>query len=563
MRGIAIPLTLTLSIGGCKSQLKAELTQPSESAQAASDSPSDIVLTPVAAKPGETVAVTGKNLTAPAFVTIDQERIGIQIISSAHGQFVMPNGVKDGIHLVSFSFGKNEVKDIALASPGQSGLPVFSGTQDHICSDEQYINATGQVTNGTKICHSQAPSAVPACTEDGQVGCLANATFVAVRAASLVPGNIKNGILMGGTTGAFPSPENPLPGTSGSAFPLTAATFDARIKSNNAFEYWDASGMRHETWGDADLAPENIKNAVNIFGSTGNIVQPAPPPPWDLKLAVTVGTTTGLLRANCRNAVNQSKISMGAPFDVTIDDTTDIVAAAGHGLANDTAVRFTAGSAPGGITADTVTYYVINATGAGFQIATAVSGPAVDLTSTGGSVVAFPWNDTTPDWWDTVEDLQTVGGATPPHPWSAVGYTCGGLGTEGDDTVWIDRTTGGCTSGAQDCKFQDRISGLEWTELQSIGMSWGKALTTCNDLIFAGSSDWRLPTQKELLEAYTHGISTAATTNWITGGDYLSYFWSSTSLGNFPGLAWALNLGSGNRPNNYTKNLANAVTCVH
>ena len=187
----------------------------------------------------------------------------------------------------------------------------------------------------------------------------------------------------------------------------------------------------------------------------------------------------------------------------------------------------------------------------------------MDLTSTGGSVVAFPWNDTTPDWWDTVEDLQTVGGATPPHPWSAVGYTCGGLGTEGDDTVWIDRTTGGCTSGAQDCKFQDRISGLEWTELQSIGMSWGKALTTCNDLIFAGSSDWRLPTQKELLEGYTHGISTAATTNWITGGDYLSYFWSSTSLGNFPGLAWALNLGSGNRPNNYTKNLANAVTCVH
>jgi hypothetical protein len=63
--------------------------------------------------------------------------------------------------------------------------------------------------------------------------------------------------------------------------------------------------------------------------------------------------------------------------------------------------------------------------------------------------------------------------------------------------------------------MQDKITGLSWSKLQA-GARWNTAWSNCQSLNYNGQTGWRLPTQKELMEAYTHGIRSAARTNWIT-----------------------------------------------
>jgi hypothetical protein len=81
--------------------------------------------------------------------------------------------------------------------------------------------------------------------------------------------------------------------------------------------------------------------------------------------------------------------------------------------------------------------------------------------------------------------------------------------------VWSDATPdGACNSGADDCIFKDNISGIMWSEPQPVSGAapaastaiWSDAVSGCNDLTYGGYSDWRLPTQIEMMDAYSHGI---------------------------------------------------------
>ena len=50
---------------------------------------------------------------------------------------------------------------------------------------------------------------------------------------------------------------------------LTTANFSTRIVSTTSFEYWDASGNRNVSAGDADLISSNLRSGVDIFGTDG------------------------------------------------------------------------------------------------------------------------------------------------------------------------------------------------------------------------------------------------------------------------------------------------------
>ena len=70
---------------------------------------------------------------------------------------------------------------------------------------------------------------------------------------------------------------------------------------------------------------------------------------------------------------------------------------------------------------------------------------------------------------------------------------------------------------------------------------------------YNGQTGWRLPTQKELMEAYTHGIRSAARTNWMTEANMNSAIWSGSSVSDDPGAsnafqssAWFVLLAFGN-----------------
>jgi hypothetical protein len=307
------------------------------------------------------------------------------------------------------------------------------------------------------------------------------ATFKSADLTNLAAGNIKSGVTIAGIPGEYPSAEFPLVGASETA-DLDTATFDERIKSATAFEYWTSTGARQTGTGDADITVGNIKDTVNLFGVVGTY-QGEAPEPWDVRVGKTVNGVAGKLKVNCRNRANG---------DATGDQVVDI--------------------------------------------------------------------------WDTIDDLL---GVPPTNVWVNNNTDCGGVEvTAGDDNVWKDVTTtsGGaasdCATDGARCTMQDKITGLWWSKKLQQSTDWNTAWSNCQILNHNGhQTGWRLPTQKELMEAYTHGIRSAARTNWMTEGDMGSWFWSGSSVSYDTVNAWIVYLAYG-FTTNFSKLGTFQVVCV-
>jgi hypothetical protein len=476
----------------------------------------------------------------------------------------------------------------SVAYMPSSEMQLFTGSVSEICAGVEFYDLNGDKQTGTKSCST------PECTANGSVGCVTTTAYksadftnllsdnikagvtvagvagnVTLPAATdvksgsasygtsgteftpsyspdfpdvanvkttdtvngaagtldlsnLLASNIKRGIGVGGVTGNYPSVTSPLLRYSddGATVGITGAdetdltSFAAQLMAAGNFEYWDSSGVRRTGSGDADIVAGNVKNTV-IFENlslTGTYAGTAPNA-WDLRAGTTVGDVAGKLKVNCRNAVRLSGTS-------GVFDNTTSPAAAGS------------------------------------------------------------------DIWDTIDDYHGLPASTDfPSSWSVANNYCGGVddpnSSSDDDNVWKDVTTVG-TGGAscadnptgspgspENCTMQDKISGLKWSKRVTSGVSWQDAITACNASLHNGQTagSWRLPTQKELLDAYNHGITSAARTDayWMTLGNMQSLFWSSSSSSRWPtgawvvvlvdGTAWETALGTGKFGNN-------AVVCV-
>lgn len=302
-------------------------------------------------------------------------------------------------------------------------------------------------------------------------------------------------------------------------------------------------------------APGNVYSGlvygVAGSGSTGTLtVTPlVPPKAWDIRAGTTVNGVTGQLKVSCRNSANPAIFDAGEFKVATADDGTDIFTVAAHGYADNDTIRVTAQSLPGGLSANT-TYYVLNSTPNTFQLATSSGGSLIDFTTVGNQIVVYREDTGYKDIWDTINDYNNNGDLftddSTPTNWNSSQF-CGGVGLEDSNAVWIDTTADGkCDDFNDECRFTDKISGLEWSEVQSSNAAWGSAITICDNLTFGGAGTWRLPTQKELMAAYVNGIYSAATEYWASKGKFgENYTWSSTTESTITTSAWVVFLNSG------------------
>lgn len=116
--------------------------------------------------------------------------------------------------------------------------------------------------------------------------------------------------------------------------------------------------------------------------------------------------------------------------------------------------------------------------------------------------------------------------------------------------VFPDTTHTGCPF------FTDRIT------YDGLTGACGDAINACGALSLASDggaakTDWYLPSQKELMQAYIDGVYNKTNTTWAT----TSCFWSSTEDSNNPAYAWAVYLRYGYTFTN-TKVTSIAVRCV-
>ena len=97
---------------------------------------------------------------------------------------------------------------------------------------------------------------------------------------------------------------------------------------------------------------------------------------------------------------------------------------------------------------------------------------------------------------------------------------------------------------AADGKFvvTDSVTGLKWQQEYVEGKTWQAALKYCENLNYAGYSNWRLPNKNELASLFGSNLLPTGTLM-----NDVKYFWTSSTSVSDPDKAWYVGnqLGSG------------------
>ena len=157
--------------------------------------------------------------------------------------------------------------------------------------DYKAINIKEGVMIGT--IQGTGDSSIPSCTTDGQIGCIASDSFKASEAAGLAT-KVVLGQTVAGVAGTIveethahctgAGQENcittsiyktmDLASSQGVIAELTASNFGAKLANSASFEYWDRSGKKHTSSGDANLTADKIAYNKEILGVTGTAGAP-------------------------------------------------------------------------------------------------------------------------------------------------------------------------------------------------------------------------------------------------------------------------------------------------
>jgi len=126
--------------------------------------------------------------------------------------------------------------------------------------------------------------------------------------------------------------------------------------------------------------------------------------------------------------------------------------------------------------------------------------------------------------------------ATVPNTGQTTSYRTGDDGDLETGVAWPDPRFTDLTAGT----VKDNLTGLEWVQAphslsgNAGSTNWDSAIDFCNNLAYAGHSDWRLPSRKELMSLVDYGrgypaLPTGHPFAGVHSGLEDSYYWSGTS----------------------------------
>jgi hypothetical protein len=440
-----------------------------------------------------------------------------------------------------------DVSSTSMPSPGYFNEIINLPSSTQLLNGVTVLGVNGTATTGFSN----------DCSANGQVSCVTTNTFKAFDFAELVSGNIKKDVIIGGVRGEYPSSSYPLPNSAGAD--LTSATFNTQLKSNAVFQYFGSDGTR--------------------YTGTGSPIDP-----WDLRIGKNFAGVDGKLKSSCRNrAFSPSVRTLSGSITISPPSSPVLISASNHGLYNGNQVNITFSNTTIGLNSGA--YFVINANPSSFQISnsdtssTAISAYA-STSTTLTATISSAFRPTTS--YDNLVTTDDQNGWTSTFPNNRIltwpdATDCFGvdtMATGDEENIWKDVTTSNgtapstCSATQANCTIQDKMTNLWWSKSFSIN-KWDNAWQICMDSTHNFKTDWRLPTQKELLEAYTHSIrsvtthSTTFSNNWISDTMLAQAFWSGTSVSfsTFDNAAWVVSLGKGDSfPND--KNSYQNVVCV-
>ncbi|HQA98818.1 MAG TPA: DUF1566 domain-containing protein [Candidatus Dojkabacteria bacterium] len=141
----------------------------------------------------------------------------------------------------------------------------------------------------------------------------------------------------------------------------------------------------------------------------------------------------------------------------------------------------------------------------------------------------------------------------------------------GEDIAWRDERTGvywsahqGTMSNIFTMASCDYFTSIPRSSYDGSDSDCGLAINYCATLDFAGRTDWYLPSQKELMQAYIDGIYNQAGIDEASAAAFVTdnYYWSSSEVSDDSDDAWGVGLGIGVTGNGSKANADGGVRCV-
>jgi len=344
---------------------------------------------------------------------------------------------------------------------------------------------------------------------DGSVGI---GTYVAPDLSNLSSGNVKAGVVIGNVTGSWSG---------------------ATCSSDNQTGCMTTSGY-------PSVSAASLADAYDFRATAGGIG----------KLKYCRAGYNLAVYDHPQTPVNMNHI--GKTF--TAAAATDLIT-----IANNTFIQsigpvpilFTTTAAlPSPLVAGT-TYYSVWISSTTIKVASSYSNATnaitIDLTDAGtGTNKMFPVGDGVADYWDVGNSLNSLTSTL--GPWFTENYfgpqyLCGladwrVLEPSTNGVTIVQGAASDCDATSDDCMFQDLLTKEIWTEVNPGGggatLTWAESRKFCDDLVFGGFSDWRLPQIKEFAQAYINGLERTEYSYPSGGVSTSSWMWSATTQGGTP-----------------------------
>ena len=126
-----------------------------------------------------------------------------------------------------------------------------------------------------------------------------------------------------------------------------------------------------------------------------------------------------------------------------------------------------------------------------------------------------------------------------------------------NNTGWVQATGANWTSMTASLVYMDNITGLLWLKDQTSTYTWDNAIAQCENSVDGSRSDWRLPTQKEWMQASIDGIWSQKIGMSLNFNNY----WSASTVSDITGNAWFVDPSNGGT-GNMNKATTYRVVCV-
>lgn len=368
------------------------------------------------------------------------------------------------------------------------------------------------------------------CSTSGQQNCTSGQGYIAVDKSLVAPSNIKVGTsVTPQLTGTYPSGVAPLSHSFSGTSQLPNGNINNAVRSNSKFHFWDSAGNPHQVTGDTNLNSANLYSTVSTYGVTGSVNLS------DILSCKTDGASSCEVGPGFV-AINTAQVTAGhIKRGVILGGITGSYPSAGHTLAVSTETADLTPTSLNSQIASDGRFEYFDHTGARYeQSGDSNLKPANILKDLQLFGITGSYNGVDYEAEDGYDFRFKV--PVPTQAWGGLGLTLFCNDAESCSKIWPDLSSqvnsdnSSCNANSKTCIFRSKVTRIQWLfDVDGQPKTFDEARSFCETSTKLGKGDWRLGTQKEVMQAAINGIDIITPYNSYDGRTGDRVYWTATA----------------------------------